>query len=68
MTTTTQPTTKKSERPGYKVLEFNVSRFLPSMHVFFRYHTIMKEHKFIEDVCLVQKNNELMVRVERIHH
>lgn len=58
--------TKKPSKPGYKVLEFNVSRFLPTMHVFYNYHQIMKEHNFIQDVSLVHQNNELLIRVERI--
>lgn len=58
---------KKKPRPGYKTLEFNVSTFVPSLYTFYNYQQILKKHNFIRDVQVIHRNNELMIRVERIH-
>jgi hypothetical protein len=62
----TKPT-KKTPKPGFKVLEFNVSTFVPSMYVFYNYQLLLKKHNFIRDVRLIHRDNELLIRVERLH-
>ncbi|MHA2001322.1 MAG: hypothetical protein ACTSVU_04440 [Promethearchaeota archaeon] len=59
-------TTDKTQFSKKRSVTFNVDHFLPSMHVFFMYHEILKQCHFIQDVSLVKRQENYLLRIERI--
>lgn len=46
-------------------IEVDFSRYLPTLGTFYGYFNILKNHHFIEDVTVVEKEGQNLIRVYR---
>jgi len=49
-------------------IEVDFGRYLPGLNTFYAYFEILKEHNYIQDVAVVEKNGQNLLRVYRFEN
>jgi len=49
-------------------IEVDFGQYLPSLSTFYSYFEVLKEHNYIQDVAVVEKNGQNLLRVYRFEN